>query len=430
MQTEAKLSYVGKLRLFKKDARFYIASGGTRAFAWGMSNVVFNLYLLRIPGVEEDFLGFFLSMSMFAMAAMGVLAGMASDRWCRKNMLLVFSTVANIATAIQYITINTIGLIATQIVLGLSFAFQQVAWTPYITDLSTSQERAHLFGFSSGISLLTIFFGNLIGGFLPGVFDTLFSLGGNILTAYRFTLWVSLIPLFTGTLLIIPMSRDRPTPRKFKFGFANVKNARFIGQYTAVVSIVGLGAGMIVMFFNVFFEAVFSADSALIGVIFAINTILLSSGNFLAPALADRIGKVRTIVVTEALSIPFLLMLWWSPNIYIGVLGYVSRNVLMNMAGPVNNAFYMEGLAKGERATAMGITSTGDSLVRAIAANIGGLLLAAGLYREPYLLVSGLYILGIILFFAFFRNKEREISLVQLADITRGDEANVSPDIT
>jgi MFS family permease len=430
MQTEAKLGYIGKLRLFKRDARFYIASGGTRAFAWGMSSVVFNLYLLRIPGVEEDFLGFFLSISMFAMAAVGILAGMASDRWCRKNMLLVSSIIANVATAIQYTTINTFSLIATQVMLGLSFAFQQVAWTPYITDLSTSEERAHLFGFSAGISLLTVFFGNLIGGFLPGFFDSLFSLGGDILTAYRFTLWVSLVPLFLGTILIIPMSRDRPTPREFRFGFGHVKNARFIGQYTAVVSIVGLGAGMIVMFFNVFFEAVFSADSALIGVIFAINTILLSSGNFIAPALADRIGKVRTIVVTEALSVPFLLMLWWSPNIYIGVLGYVTRSVLMNMSGPVNNAFYMEGLAKEERATALGITSTGDALVRAIAANIGGLFLAAGFYREPYLLVSGLYILGVILFFAFFRKKEKEISLAQLADITRGDEAIVSPDIT
>ncbi|MBE0525534.1 MAG: MFS transporter, partial [Candidatus Thorarchaeota archaeon] len=210
----------------------------------------------------------------------------------------------------------------------------------------------------------------------------------------------------------------------------NIKNWSFIGKYASTITAVGLGAGMIVMFFNLYFTHEFPIDSGLLGIIFAINTILLSAGNFLAPALADRIGKARTVVVTELLSIPFLVMLWWAPVLQFAVLGYVMRSVLMNMSGPVSNAFFMEGLDKEERATAIGVVRTGDSLVRAIAANLGGWLLALGFYRLPYLLVSGLYLLGIILFFGFFRKTESEMEVNREIELTITDEPVESFDAT
>jgi MFS family permease len=153
-------------------------------------------------------------------------------------------------------------------------------------------------------------------------------------------------------------------------------------------------------------------------------------GNFLAPALADRIGKVRTVVVTEILSIPFLIMLWWAPVLPFAVLGYVMRSVLMNMSGPVSNAFFMEGLSNEERATAVGVVRSGDSFVRAIAANIGGWLLALGLYRLPYLLVSGLYILGIVFFYSFFRRYEQKMARTQDIELTVVKEPDEALDIT
>ena len=186
---------------------------------------------------------------------------------------------------------------------------------------------------------------------------------------------------------------------------------------------------MIVLYFNLYFQGVFNADSAQIGIIFALNTAALSIGNFASPWLADKIGKVNTMVVTEALSVPFLLMLTFAPSIYIGAIAYISRAVLMNMAWPVGDAFFMEGLEKEERATAMGVVSTGDSLARAVAANIGGWMLAAGFYREPYVIVSGLYVIGIVALFLFFRNKEKELATRRRAEVVE-EEPEIEPDIT
>lgn len=408
---EVKLGYIDRVRMFKKDGRLYIASNAMNSFAFGVSNVIFNLYMIE-AGFGEDFLGFFLSVSMFATALIAIVAGILTDRRSRKTIVLLSSFISFSMVIIEYTSLDPMTLMLSQVLLGLSSAFSQVSWFPYITDLSTNEERAHLFGFSGGVALLSVLAGNLVGGFLPGWLIPVVGTQTVLFLSYRYTLWFSLIPMFIGGVLIIPMSRDTAGASVSTFGLQNVRNWGFITKYASTVTVVGLGAGMIVLFFNIFFAMEFAADSSLIGIIFGINTIVLAAGNFLAPAMADRVGKVRTVVLTEALSVPFLLMIAWAPVLYMAVIAYVARTALMNMGGPVSNAFFMESLEKEERATAVGIVRTGDSFVRGVAANIGGWLLAAGLYRLPYLLVSGLYVLSVVMFYFFFKGRETEFASI------------------
>jgi MFS family permease len=416
--------------LFKRDAQLYILIMSIGAFANGINSVVFNFYLEGDGIHSADFIGFFLSISMFATAGISFIAGLLTDRQSRKRIILVTSFVSFLCVTIQYLTLDSLSLISSAVIVGISGAFSQVAWTPYITDLSTDDERAHLFGFSQGVALLALFAGNLFGGFLPGVFSNLFGFLAESIPAYRLTLLITLIPSAFSMVLILLMSNDAPTCSIHQLGLKNVTHWSFIGKYAATVTTVGMGAGVIVMFFNLFFKYQFSASSEMIGIIFGINTIVLSSGNFLAPALADRIGKVKTVVFTEALSIPFLLMIGLAESLPFAVTGYVARSVLMNMAGPVSNALFMEGLTKQERATAVGVVRTGDSLVRGIASNIGGWFLAMGMYQTPYFVVAGLYVLAIVLFYLFFRNKEEELNLLKTIELIPEKDHEQAPDIT
>lgn len=430
LSATVKLGYFDKLRLFKRDARLYIFIMSTSAFANGINSVVFNLYLEGEGIHSADFIGFFLSISMFATAGISFIAGLITDRRSRKRILIVSNAISFIFVAFQYLTLDSLSLISSAILIGISGAFTQVAWTPYMTDLSTNEERAHLFGFSHGISLLALFVGNLFGGFLPGVFSGLFGFLSESIPAYRLTLLVTLVPTAISLILILFMSNDTPVRSTPRLGIKNVTNWDFIGKYATTVTVVGMGAGVIVMFFNLFFKYQFSASAEVIGIIFGINTVVLSTGNFLAPELADRIGKVKTVVFTEALSIPFLLMIGLAESLPIAVTGYVVRSVLMNMAGPVSNAFFMEGLTKEERATAVGVVRTGDSLVRGIAANIGGWFLAMGMYQTPYFVVASLYVLAVFLFYAFFKNKERDFGLLRAIELVAEAEHKHAPDIT
>ncbi|MFW9847406.1 MAG: MFS transporter, partial [Candidatus Thorarchaeota archaeon] len=382
MATGERLGYFQKISLINRDARLTVVSNMGLAFTWGINDVVFNLYLLE-AGFTADFIGFFLSVSMFLTAAFAILAGMMTDRRSRKKTLLIGTAVLFIATAFQYSTLSVVGLLLSQVFLGTAWAFLGVAWTPYTTSVTTEEERQHLFSVRFGFWVIANFIGYILGGFLPSFWE-LIGLSNDLFWSYRFTLWAALIPLAVSWLSIFFMSTDRPQNGDRDWSFQNVKNWGFIWKYNIHWTITGVGAGFFVMFLNIFFNQAFNADSATIGVIFAINTVILASGNFAYPMLVERIGKTWTIIGSQTLSIPFLMLLSWSPTLGIAAIAYISRNVMMHVQLPVMDVFFMEGLEKEEQSTAMGVINTGDAVGRAISTNIGGWLLAAGMLRAPF----------------------------------------------
>jgi MFS family permease len=147
---------------------------------------------------------------------------------------------------------------------------------------------------------------------------------------------------------------------------------------------------------------------------FAMNTVTLAIANAISPMLVDRLGKIRTVIITQALSLPFLVLLSVQTDFYIAAIAFITRAMLMNMGIPVWNVFFLENLEKEERATAMGIRTSADQLVRGIAANIGGWLLATGLYRMPFTLAITLYILGIAQTYWFFGRPKSETYELEL----------------
>jgi len=403
-----KLHYVDKIRLISRDARLTIVSWMFSAFAFGISDVIFNLYLLE-AGFGEDFLGFFLSISMFIAGGLAIFAGMVADRHSRKRILLWGELIVVAAIVIQYTMLNPLFLLSSQVLLGFGLGFVNVCWQPYTAHITTDEERVHVFSVRYAFYLVASFLGSLAGGFMPTIWNNL-GIAVDILSAYRLSLWVALIPAGLAALAIVPMSTDRPSDiRKVSFSFSNMRNRGFIGKYALAWAVSGFGAGLFIQFVNVFFNRAFQADEVTIGIIFAINTLVMAAGNFASPAIVDRLGKFASIILFQALSFPFLFLLSWSPALYIAAIGFITRALFMNIAWPVMDVFYMEGLDKEERSTAMGVINAGDSLSRAFGLNLGGALLAAGLLREPFAIAGILYAASVVLFYVFF-GKSKEVT--------------------
>jgi MFS family permease len=211
-----------------------------------------------------------------------------------------------------------------------------------------------------------------------------------------------------GALALIPLSKDYPLPNSTPISFDCVKSRGFIAKNAIPMATIGLGAGMFVMFMNVYFNRLFQADSATIGILFALNTVTLAIANAVSPILAEKFGKIRTVIICQSLSLPFLILLSIPTGFYLAAIAFVTRAMLMNMGGPVWNVFILENLEKEERATAMGIRTSADQPVRGFASNFGGWLLALGLYRMPFTLAITLYIVGISQTYWFFGRSKPE----------------------
>src|SRR3712207_9267225 len=95
------------------------------------------------------------------------------------------------------------------------------------------------------------------------------------------------------------------------------------------------GAALLIPYLNIFFKERFGVSDGTLGVIFAALGITTGLSALLGPAVSARIGKSRTIVVAQALSIPFLLTMGYVPLLSAAVGAALMRGILFNMGSPL-----------------------------------------------------------------------------------------------
>jgi predicted MFS family arabinose efflux permease len=281
---------------------------------------------------------------------------------------------------------------------------------------SEPEERTHLFSISFTTFLLSNMAGSFIGGFLPKFFGSVFPVESTSVEAYRAALTVSMAFFF---LALLPYYAIREKPQREgaranvgklsgKLSLKTVQSRAVIGKLILTAGLIGLGAGLIVPFFNVFFRNKLGATSEQIGIIFALGNISVAAGATLAPVVSSRLGKVRAVAFTQLCSIPFIYGIAFSPNLGFAAAFYLARGALMNMAGPVRTNFAMEVVQTEERATTSGLTVMADGVPRAISASIAGQLMRGGNYALPYIMTSIIYFFASMLFLLFFRKMEKQ----------------------
>jgi MFS family permease len=169
-------------------------------------------------------------------------------------------------------------------------------------------------------------------------------------------------------------------------------------------------------FMNVFFRTVHYQPDPAIGTLFAWGSLSMGIGLLLAPPLAERIGKIQVVVVTQALSVPFLILLGFSPWFWLSALAYLVRLALMNMSNPVFQTFVMEKVDAEARATVASLTSMAWNFGWAFSPTISGFLQIHYGFGPAFVGTIVTYILAIIMYWAFFwRGQSKE--KIELAPI-------------
>jgi MFS family permease len=174
--------------------------------------------------------------------------------------------------------------------------------------------------------------------------------------------------------------------------------------------LIALGAGQVIPYLNVFIEGKFDLDLAALNVIFAVTSLGTTIAILVQPALARRFGKVGSVVLVQGASIPFLVVLGFSPILGTVIIAMMVRNSLMNAGNPIASAFAMEQLRPAERATYSATASLLWSLGWVIAGLWYSLLqdslgFDAG-YTVNFLTIIVLYSLGTWLYWHWFHGVE------------------------
>ncbi|MCA9941134.1 MAG: MFS transporter, partial [Anaerolineales bacterium] len=130
-------------------------------------------------------------------------------------------------------------------------------------------------------------------------------------------------------------------------------------------------------------------------------------GLLVAPPLADKYGKIAVVVLTQALSIPFLILLGFAPWFWLSATAYLVRLALMNMSNPVYQTFVMEEVRQEARATVASLVSMSWNVGWSFSPTISGWLQVHYGFAPVFLGTITTYIIAIYLYWRFFYAREK-----------------------
>lgn len=356
--------------------------------------LVFNLYLLTLD-YKQDFIGLLAGIPPLVTALLCLPSGWLGDRLGHRPMLLISTLLMMLWTlGVSFFSESAI-LVFCMGLAGLSGALWSVVSAPFMLEHSNESERTYLFSAQFAISTFAGFFGSLLGGALPAFFASTFSLNAHSSHVYQLVLGVA---TFLGLLSFLPLLWV-PKPKSEQIQESSFKRrktpARRIFRLTVSNVFMGLGAGFIIPFLNIFFKLEFGASDALIGALFAGLSITMGIASLASAPLAAKFGKVRTIVWTQGLSLPFLLILGFVPFFEASVAGFLVRGALMPMAAPIYNLFIMEQVEPEDRATVNGWSTMQWNFCYALSSWASGLVQKNWGF-DPVFLATGICYVGCV----------------------------------
>jgi MFS family permease len=170
--------------------------------------------------------------------------------------------------------------------------------------------------------------------------------------------------------------------------------------------LISWGAALLIPYLNLFFKQRFAVADATLGLIFAGLNVSAGVAALVGPLISTRIGKIRTIALTQALSIPFLIALGFVPLLGVVVGAALVRQALFNMGSPLYDAFAMERTAEEARPTVIGLINGAYSVGYLVAPTISTFVQERYGFGPLFVATAVCYGLAVLANYWFFVRKE------------------------
>lgn len=402
--TNVLQTYWARVKQFSPNARLYLASIILTGAALGIYRLLFNFYVLSL-NMDANVVGQLTSTSSMTALILAVPMGYLADILGRKKAFIIGGLAVCLAVGGMVIWPFKGMLFVMSILSGAAQSLSAVTMSPFLLENSGPEERTYLFSLASGAQMTASFVGNSIGGNLPswiaarqGVLPTSSMAYAGALAIVAVVAMVGLAPF-----LFMKMPQLKRSERALFAPFAYAaKEPVLLGKLILPMLVTSIGAGLLMPFMNVFFRVVYHQPDPVIGTIMAWGALAMGIGLLIAPPIADRMGKIQLVVVTQGLSIPFLALLGFAPWFWLSGMAFYVRIALMNMSGPVYQTFVMERVEPGARATVASLVSMANSFGWAFSPSISGWLQVKYGFGPVFAWVLVLYTISVYLYWKFF----------------------------
>lgn len=402
----------------QQNARRYLWCTAFFATTTSLHSLIYNLYLIQI-GFDAAFIGLTSAVLSATRLVFALPAGMAADRIGRKRSML--AGLAGMAVAQLGLALLTAdwAILGSMAVSGVFGALFMTSVAPFLTENSAPHERSLLFTLDSSLTNLASFFASTAGGYLPLLFGALLHVGGESAPAYRGVMVVSACTL---ALAVLPIATLKEVPRKSLRrrvpwtlrALRNLPNGKLMFRLALPRALMAFGAGLVFPFLNLYFKERFSISDAALGWIFGVTNVIAAAAMLWGGTVAERVGKVRTMLLARLLSVPGLLVLGFVPSLPFVAVAHWIRSALMRLGDPLYMAFAMEQLSEDDRATGSSLLSTGWNVGWSGGPYVSGLVQPRFGWSPLFGGTIVFYVASLILVYAFFmRGQETEPTVTE-----------------
>jgi predicted MFS family arabinose efflux permease len=173
----------------------------------------------------------------------------------------------------------------------------------------------------------------------------------------------------------------------------SAKSLKPLATLSALFALDALGGGFVVQPVIAYWLHVrFGAGSTVLGPAFAAIAIAQAASFELAPAIAKRIGLVRTMVFTHLPSNLLLLLVPFSPSLPVAAALLIARYSISQMDVPTRQAYVVSIVPPAERAGALALTGSVRGVAQAVGPVLSGFAIQAAAFGLPFFVGGGLKI--------------------------------------
>lgn len=348
-------------------------------------NWLFLNFHLESLTVGRTFIGFANAVPAISTVVLGIPMGLLIPRLGYVQSLALGGGLAGFGELLVAWAPNPGIILVGLLGFGLGNVLVMGTTAPLISILVPEVRQVLALSWQGALAMAAAFLGNLAGGFFAD------SLGGprGVIYLAAIVFFMSMMPL-SG--VVVEATREA---RRF-----HLQNREIWLRLLLPALCVGLGAGLVLPFLNLYLADKFNLAVAGVGTLFALSSLATMGANLLQPTLVRRLGKVGAIVVSQGTSLPLIAIIAYIPFLPLVTLALFIRTALMNAAYPVTTSLAMEHLADEEKSTfmiAIGAVWNGGW---AVSSSVSGRLQSMlGLAAFDYLFAGMLLLYGLATYF-------------------------------
>ena len=349
----ALTGYLRTFTGFSRNAKLFLLTSVAFGAAISLYWIDFNLYLESI-GVNNETIGWLMAFSQLAGVLIALPASILSDRFGRRKLMACGMALVAVAL-LAFLPGDRALLFLGVAALGAGSQIVYVVQIPFIAANTEPHQRNEYFSIWQAIGTTTALVAALAGGALAPAAATALGLHGAAAPYHVLLAGVSVLAILAlGTVYLLrsdpPAIAHAGEAVRSRFGLFISDRGLFV-RLLLPGFITSLGAGQLIPFLNVFVKGKFGLDLTALNAVFAITSLGTTFAFLAQPALARRFGRIGSIVLVQGCSIPFLVVLGFSPVLWTVIGAMTVRNSLMNAGSPIFDAFVMERVSDAERAT-------------------------------------------------------------------------------